>query len=373
MSEQERWTNPEQEKEQDFQHLLERIQAQGQQVEAQDMRVLSDLDREQVRRWREVWLHLPLATRRRVTALLADLLDDDPRLSFFEVGKTALEDEDPEVRRHALRLLGVEDSEARTVVPLFIRHLWDEAPAVRAQAAEELGRFVLQGMVDQMPYSLLRKAVAALLYILHEEPPTEPVWAEALKAVAYANPRHLKDLVEFAYFQGDIALRCAALVAMGRTLDEAWTDFILADLDHAHPKVRAAAAEAAGFAEIQEALDHLLYLLQDVSEEVRTAAAWAVSELAEEDEHLAILEQALREAQSEAEAAALEAALQNLEFRMMRREWNLLEMALKDELEQPPRLDLRTDSLDAGPTEPPNGANGHGRTDRSGVNGASSS
>ncbi len=336
----ERWTNPEHEKERLFQSLMERARRGSAQLEAQHLRVLSDLTPEQARRWKALWPRLPVTTRRRMTELMARLLEDDPRLSFFEAGKTALEDEDPEVRVQALRLLGVEDLEARTVVPLCIRHLWDEAPQVRAQAAQDLGRFVLQGMVDQMPFALLRKAVAALLYILHEESPTSEVWAEALKAVSYANPRGLKDFLEFAYFHGEIPLRCAALVAMGRTLDDAWRDFILADLEHPHPKVRAAAAEAAGFAEIREALDELLYLLQDVSEEVRVAAAWAVSELADEDEHAEILEQAWREAQSDAEAESLEAALQNLEFRLMRRDWNLLEMALKEEMDQPPQLDL---------------------------------
>ncbi len=337
------WQDPELEKERVFQSLLERAQTNGADLEHHHVQVLSDLTPEQVRQWKELWTRLPVATRRRIVALCGHLLDDDPRLSFFEVGKIALEDEDAEVREHGLRLVGIEDLEARAVVPLLIRHLWDEAPRVRAQAAEELGRFVLQGMVDQMPFALLRKAVAALLYILHEEPPTAPVWSQALMAVGYAAPRGLGEFLEFAYYQGDIELRCAALVAMGRTLDPAWSRYILADLQHPHPKVRAAAAEAAGFAEIREALDDVLYLLTDVSKEVRIAAAWAVSELAEEDEHFEILEQAWRQAQDEDEIEALEAALQNLEFRLMRREWNLLEMALKEEWDKdhPPKLDLR--------------------------------
>lgn len=337
------WQDPEQAKEQDFQNLIEQAHKNGAQLEREHVQVLSDLSAEQVRRWKDVWIRLPVGTRRRIVALCDRLLEDDPRLSFFEVGRIALEDEDAEVREYGLRLIGIEDLEARVVVPLLIRHLWDEAPTVRARAAEELGRFVLQGMVDQMPFALLRKAVAALLYILHEEPPTAPVWAQALMAVSYAAPRGLGEFLEFAYYQGDIELRCAALVAMGRTLTPAWKRYILADLQHPHPKVRAAAAEAAGFAEIREALDDVLYLLTDASKEVRMAAAWAVSELAEEDEHFEILEQAWRQAQEEDEIEALEAALQNLEFRLMRREWSLLELALKDEWErgQPPTLDLR--------------------------------
>lgn len=337
------WQNPEQAREQKFQNLIEQAYKKGDQLEQEHVQVLSDLSAEQVRRWKEVWLRLPVSTRRRILALCDRLLEDDPRLSFFDIGRIALEDEDAQVREYGLRLIGMEDLEARSVVPLLIRHLWDEAPMVRAQAAEELSRFVLQGMVDQMPFPLLRKAVAALLYILHEEPPTAPVWARALMAVGYAAPRGLGEFLEFAYYQGDIELRCAALVAMGRTLDPTWKRYILADLQHPHPKVRAAAAEAAGFAEVREALDDVLYLLTDASKEVRMAAAWAVSELAEENEHFHILEQAWRQAQDEDEIEALEAALQNLEFRLMRQEWNLLELALKEEgdQQQPPTLDLR--------------------------------
>lgn len=348
------WEDPRQKHRQAFAGLLRRLQQPNPALEREHLRILSDLEPEQLRQWKQVWPRLGREVRQRVVDLCCYLLEDDPRLSFFEVGRLALEDEDPYVREQALRLIGIEDLEARAVVPLLIRHLWDESPLVRAQAARQLGPFVLQGMVDQMPYQLLRRAVAALLYVLHEEPPTSPVWAQALMAVGYAAPRGLSEFLEFAYYQGDIELRCAALIAMGRTLDDQWKNYILADLQHAHPKVRAAAAQAAGFAEVKEALDEVLYLLTDASKEVRKAAAWAVSELAEEEEHLQVLEQAWREAQEEDEIQALEEALQNLEFRLMRREWNLLEWVLREDVDQPPRLDLR-ESNDAtnGASSPP--------------------
>ncbi len=344
------WEDPREKRVRAFAGLLKHLQSPNPTLQKEHVRVLADMAPEEVQHWKRLWSRLPLAVRQRVMDLCCGLLEEDPRLSFFDVGRLALEDEDPYVREQGLRLIGVEDLEARSVVPLLIRHLWDEAPQVRAQAASQLGSFVLQGMVHQMPYPLLRRAVAALLYILHEEPPTAPVWAQALMAVGYAAPRGLEDFLEFAYYQGDIRLRCAALVAMGRTLDERWKAYILADLQHPHPDVRAAAAQAAGLAEVREALDEVLYLLTDASKEVRIAAAWAVSELSEDEQHLTVLEQAWRQAEDDEEIQALEEALQNLEFRLMRREWNLLEWALKEDLDQPPRLDLRPS---------PGGTNGH--------------
>jgi len=103
------WQDPEQAKEQDFQNLIEQAHKNGAQLEREHVQVLSDLSAEQVRRWKDVWIRLPVGTRRRIVALCDRLLEDDPRLSFFEVGRIALEDEDAEVREYGLRLIGIEE------------------------------------------------------------------------------------------------------------------------------------------------------------------------------------------------------------------------------------------------------------------------
>ncbi len=344
------WQDPRELRRQHLEALLHRLQRQ-EAVDREDVALLSDLTPEEARPWRDAWPRLPVETRRQVCAWMCELLDADARHSFFEIGRIAVEDEDPQVRAAALRLLAVEDTEARTVVTLLIRHLWDEDEGVRAQAAEGLALYVLMGMVDRLPRKLFRRAVAALLHVLHEAPPTAPVWPNALKAVSYTDLDHLKDLLEFAYYQGDPRLRAASLIAMGRTLNPEWHRYILADLQHRQPQVRAAAAEAAGFAEIKEALDDLLYLLTDAVREVRMAAAWAVSEISDDEAHLDVLEQAWLQAEDDEERAAMEDALSNLQFRLMRQELNLLDLALKEGLDEPPRLGFRDE-------DEPRGSNG---------------
>lgn len=309
-----------------------------------DLPVLSDLTPEEARAVRQVWPDTAQDVRRDLMARLCALLEEDLRYSFLEMARMAVDDPDPDVRAAGLRLLAVEDTEVRTVVPLLIRHLWDEDERVRAQAAESLGPFVLAGMTQDLPSKWLRRMVAALLHVLHETTPETPVWASALRSVSYADPRGLGDLLELAYVYGSTDLRCAALIAMGRTMNPRWHRYILADLQHTHPRVRAAAAEAAGFAEIPEALDDLLYLLTDAARDVRMAAAWAISEISEDEKHLDILEQALAQAEDDVERKALEAALSNLEFRLARGEITLMEWALKEDLDDEPRLDFRETS-----------------------------
>ena len=81
------------------------------------------------------------------------------------------------------------------------------------------------------------------------------------------------------------------------------------------------------------------------------AAAWAVSEISDDEAHLDVLEQAWMQAEDDEERAAMEDALSNLQFRLMRQELNLLDLALKEGLDEPPQLDFRDE-------DEPRGSNG---------------
>ncbi|MCS7246360.1 MAG: HEAT repeat domain-containing protein [Thermomicrobium sp.] len=238
---------------------------------------LSDLPRAAIQQFRDLWLTLPVAGRRRIVNDMVELSELNIALNFRRVLLVALDDPDEQVRERAIQ--GLWEEEDSVVLRRFLARLRTErVPSVRAALAQALGRFAeldVLGRLRQEESDLLRAALFALL------DPREPVDVRrrALESAAVYSDHAVTTAIEDAYWSGDPALRVSALYAMGRSLDRRWIPLLLDELRSEDPERRYEAATACGHLGAEEALDDLITLTADPDRDVQAAAIAALGRI----------------------------------------------------------------------------------------------
>ena len=238
---------------------------------------LSDLDQTGIDFLGENWEEIPAQKRVRLLEALGKLADDDFMLSFEALNRFAIMDPEPEVRRHAV--LNLWESEDFHLVPILISVLLnDPSPDVRAVAAKALGPFVLYGESESYPRQLRDDLEKALLKTLEKE--TEgPIRCRCIESLGYSSHEAVDKIILDAYNSGEEDLIQSALVAMGRSADKHWAEYVFNHLHSQSPVLRYESAVAAGELELREAISELIELLDDVSPKIRRAAAWSISQI----------------------------------------------------------------------------------------------
>lgn len=284
---------------------------------------LSDLEPADTAVFAETW---PKVSLRRRETLLEDLEEihlADDLLSFEEVGRVALKDSEPGVRRRAIQILreyGLVD-----LLPTFVDMSMNDPDAeVRAASAEALATYIYMGEVEDIPPKKLKHVEECLLH-LTSSADTSLVRRRALEALGYSSRKEVVGLIEQAYASPDMDWLVTALFAMGRSANPRWNPQVLKMLTHKRPAVRAEAASAAGELEIKGAVPKLLELLEDGDTDVRMASIWALSQIGGEGVRSA-LEELLEITEDEDEANQIDNALENLDFTEEMRDLALLEI-----------------------------------------------
>jgi HEAT repeat protein len=272
---------------------------------------LTDLDPVELAQFKEAWTQLPVWRRRALLEDLEELGSADNLLSYETIGRHAVADEDALVRQLAVRILW--EFDAGDLVPIFLDLLEKDADDnVRAAAATALGRYVYLGEIEELSEEKLRMVEDRLLSALREDE-AALVRRRALESVSYSSRPEVPALIEAALSSGDREWMASSLLAMGRSADERWEGTVLEMLDNKIPALRAEAARAAGELEISDAIPQLIDLIEDSSDEVRSAAIWSLSQIGGEGVRAA-LEDLLARSEADAEADFLETALDNLAF-----------------------------------------------------------
>lgn len=257
------------------------------------------------------WSDLP--ANRRVSLLedLAEIGEQDNLLSFDTVGCFATKDEDPDVRRAAIKTLSI--SEDYSLIPIFIELVnQDDNGEVRAAAARALGRFVYEGEIERLD-SASYKNVNECLFETITKGASPEISRAALESLGYSSQENVSELIEKAFNSRDQEWIASSLLAMGRSANEKWHPYVLEMLISKTPMIRFHAAQAAGELEILEASDLLIELLDDTDDDTRHASIWSLSQIGGEGIH-EILEQLLEETDEENEVELLESAIDNLIF-----------------------------------------------------------
>lgn len=272
---------------------------------------LSDLEPHELDMLEGIWHQVPLWRRQALMTDLKHLGSTNHLLSFEALGRSAVRDEDPQVRNLAVGIL--REFEARDLMSLFLNLVEsDNDVDVRASAATALGRFVYLGEIDKLSDETQVELENRLLGLVESDEDSK-VRRCALESVGYSSRPEIPGLINAAFASGEKDWMASALIAMGRSIDERWKDQVLEMLDSMFPLLRAEAARATGELELIEAAPRLLELLDDSDEAVRRASMWSLSQIGGEGVREA-LEELLVEAEEEEEIKLLESALDNLSF-----------------------------------------------------------
>lgn len=262
---------------------------------------------------KKIWPNIALERRISILADLVDMMEADTMLSCDGLAKFALNDDFPEVRENAISLLWECDDPAIAV--RFADMLDnDDSELVQKAAAAAMGKFVLLGELDEIPFKIADKTIKALMEKFNSKP-TKAISQELLKSLAYSSQPEISRLIESAFLDPDPSWRLAALTSMGRSADERWEKPVLHMMKSDDPDFIIEAVKAAGELELSSARALLLQILEDEADDVelRTNAIWALSKIGG-DNVKSMLQRLLDDAPDEEEAEIIELAIEALDF-----------------------------------------------------------
>lgn len=296
----------------DFNETLTALQDLTRPFPAKLLRSFSDLTPLKIKKVLPIWVNLP--PQRKISLLedLEDILEKDTIVNFDELAKAVLSDVDAAVRVIAIRLLW-ECEDTALVAPLLEMMFEDPDEAVRAGAANLLGRFVYLGELEEIPDSTKVSIVRNLLDVMSSEELPQ-VKQRALESLGYSSHPKVTELIQNALASSDTLWVSAGLCAIGHSADEAWEPVVLEHLESTEYEIQYEAIRAAGELELTSAIDILVSLLEEEVEdpEVRMAAIWSLSQIGG-DTALDTLSAMLESSEDEDEIELIESALDNMD------------------------------------------------------------
>jgi HEAT repeat protein len=242
---------------------------------------LSGLNNEELELFKEMWPNTDSERRQEIVSQLVHLSEADLKLDVSSVFVFLLRDSDETIRVQAVAGLEGEDNYV-LIKPLVQALKEDTSTKVRAAAAVALGKFALQGELDNLPSLYREKVYNALLETLENKTESTEVKCRALEAISPFSLSQVRELIETACHADDIKLRTSAICAMGRNCDLAWLPTLLIELNNNDPEIRYEAARACGELGAEEAVPHLLKMITDEDQKVREAAIKALGEIGNE-------------------------------------------------------------------------------------------
>jgi HEAT repeat protein len=272
---------------------------------------LSKLDGEDRKAFDHRWPGIDVRRRRRLVQELIDLAEDDAELDFDAVFIRGLDDDDNEVRLESVR--GLWEHESPGLIGSLVELLEaDDDPAVRAEAALALGRFILMYEIGRLREPHFQRAEAGLRHAIENPDETEEVLARVIEAIGPRDVPWVRQAVREAYESGEHRLKVSAVHAMGRSVENRWLPLITRELASDEAELRYEAAVAAGQIADESIISQLLPLLTDEDTDVREAATHALGEIGGAEARRALMNMLDSESDAAREAAA--AALADIEF-----------------------------------------------------------
>ena len=305
-----------------FQKVLDILLDESKDIPHRYLTEFSDIEPVSLQSLQENWPRIGLKRKLSLLDRLNVLANEDTLVSFDDLGRAFLKDEEPQVRIRAMRLLV--ECEDHRLVPIYIDLLTnDEIVAVRAEAASMLGIFVQLGEFEDIPEDVHHRIEDVLLEVLNSEDEST-VRRRSLEALGFSSRIEVPVLIESSYNRQDPDWQASAIFAMGRSNDERWTDHVLHMIVSDDSSVRLAAVQASGELALPLARPLLINLLEEETDDVIAGAAiWSLSQIGGEDARLYI-QNLLDNVEDDDQAAFLEEALDNLAFTEDRSIFDLL-------------------------------------------------
>jgi HEAT repeat protein len=295
----------------DFGEYLDELADGSKQLKVAGLQRLSQLSREQRGEFNHFWPGIDVRRRRRLILELIDLSEDNVDLNFDAVFLRGLCDDDGEVRRESVR--GLWEHESTGLIGSLIELLEsDEDPAVRAEAALALGRYVVTFELGRLRENHFEHAESALRRTIEKADEIEEVRARAIEAIGPREVPWVRQAIREAYESDEHRLKVGAVHAMGRSGSNRWLPLLIRELTSDEAELRYEAALAAGAIGDESVVSQILPLLVDEDDDVREAASAALGEMGGSEAKKALLEMLDSESTVAREAAA--AALAGIEF-----------------------------------------------------------
>jgi HEAT repeat protein len=272
---------------------------------------LSDLDQNEATFLNNVWDQLPLKLRRSLLEELGKQADENITFSFEQINRIGLDDGDDEVRKQSI--LNLWESEDPSLVFPIIGILTDDpSDDVKAAAASALGAFVLIGETQGLPDDRLELVENTLLDV-HQSTANKQIKQHSLESLGYSSREEVNELILNAFESGDETQVRSAILAMGRSANKKWKEFVITHLQSPSPLLRLESVIAVGELEIKEALPEIIDLVEDVNDKIRHSSIWSLSQLGG-SRAADILAELYNSAQDGDELQLIEDAFDNLAF-----------------------------------------------------------
>lgn len=298
----------------DFNKVIDALIDEGNPFPPAMWSYFSDLSRHDLNLLKQRW---EFVTPQRKTALVQDLgslMDYDFQVSFTDFAKFCLNDDEPQVRAGAIRLL-FEYEKKDMVEPMLDILANDAEDMVQAMAATMLGNYVYQGELDELPLPLKKRIEDALLEAI-EESNSVLLQRRALEALSYSSREEVPPLILAAYEKKERDWKVTALFAMGRSANQQWGPYILHNLESDEPELLFEAIQAAGEMYLESALPQIQEIAensQEMDQLIRMAIARALENIGD-SESIEVLSRMLEWAEDDEEIELIEQAMEYAAF-----------------------------------------------------------
>lgn len=289
-------------------HCLEALRSDEETPEDSLLYHLSDLSAAEVIDFASAWKSLPADGKASIMDRLIDLGQDRTELDFSAIFRRCLRDDEEGVRQRAIEGLW-EHEERRIISPLCDILADDPSAAVRAAAAVGLGKFAELAQLDKLLPKDGPVIEDCLLTALQDESEDMSVRRRALESVAVLNSPKVDDFIRWAYSSDDLPLKGSALYAMGRTGESRWLECLVKETMSPSPPLRFEAANACAQLEEEDAVPHLIPLMDDDDLQVQLSAIRAVGTIGGP-----LAKKALRKCIRDGDPAVEDAARESLEM-----------------------------------------------------------
>ena len=239
---------------------------------------LSNLSSEEMALLKHHWPRIDTNRRRQIVHRLVELAEDNLELNFDSVFKHCLSDGSKEVRWKAIEGLW-ENEEASLISPLIELLKLDNSEQVQAAAATALGKFAMLAEHGKLRSCHISNIQEALLPAINDEGKPVEVRRRALEATAPLSLPQVKTAIMKAYQSQVPGLKISAIYAMGKNCDSGWLPLLTKELASIDAEICYEAAGACGELEEEEAVPHLIELVNNPDSDIQTAAVQALGKI----------------------------------------------------------------------------------------------
>lgn len=319
-----------------FQSVIDALLVKGKPFPKKYLSLFSDIDSTSLKLLMEAWPRIALTRKQTLLEDLDTLLVEDTMVSFDDFARVLLTDPEASVRAGAMRLLAeCEDLKLLSVYERILAS--DPNPEVRAEAANVFNLFVDLGELDEIPEKEHQRAEDALLAATRDE--DVGVRRRALESLGYSSRAEVPELIEVALSREDPDWQVSALIAIGRSGDERWSEQVIRMLLSEERAVRLEAVKAAGELMLPAARLPLLRMLEEEDDStILPAVIRSLSQVGGEDVRT-YLENLLDQTEDDDDLDFIEDALANLSFTEDLEQFDLLAVDPDDDITEMDGMD----------------------------------